>query len=497
MRGLERTLAAAADRVVVTSRALAAKHAAHEPLLLPNAVDYEHFARAGEAPGRWASVLRRARDRVARRLGLARPVLGYYGAIANWFDADLIVRAAAARPRWQFVLIGRTDPAIRGALEGCRNVRLVAETPYGELPVHLAGFDVCLIPFVVDDLVRATNPVKFFEYLAAAKPVVAARMPELSPFAGDCFLYEGLDEFLSQVERALAAADPARVEARRAIARANTWEARVDGLRGALRGLHPRASVIVVTHGLLETTRACVQSLLDRTAYGDWELIVVDNHSTDSTPDYLRALAREHPFVRIVLNDTNRGFAAANNQGIRIARGEFIVLLNNDTLVTHGWLGRLLRHLDAPGVGMVGPVTNFAGNEARIDTDYPDVAGMDAFADRYTRARLGRVFDIPMLAMFCVAMRRSLVDRVGLLDERYEVGMFEDDDFARSVKTLGQRVVCAEDVFIHHVGRATFGQLPPETFQRIFDANRRRFEEKWGAPWIPHRYRETAAPPSA
>jgi len=215
-------------------------------------------------------------------------------------------------------------------------------------------------------------------------------------------------------------------------------------------------------------------------------VIVVDDGSSDLTPSLLAGYG---PRIRVIRHESALGFAAACNSGAAAAAHELIVLLNNDTVVTHGWLGRLLHHLGDPTVGMVGPVTNWAGNEARVVTDYHDAESMEAFADRYTRAHAGRVFDIPMLAMFCVAMRRSLIDRVGLLDERYEIGMFEDDDFARSVKAAGYRVVCAEDVFVHHVGRGTFGRLEAETYERIFEANRKRFEAKWGEPWIPHRYR--------
>ena len=477
MLELERALAARADQITASSLILAQKHAAGKPLLVPNAADYAHFS-AAMGP-------------TVRPDGTG-PVLGYYGAISHWFDGDLIAGAAAARPDWRFVLIGRADPGMRATLDGLPNVRLLGELPYGELPAHLAAFDACLIPFVVDDLTRATSPVKFFEYLAAGKPVVASRMPELLSFSGACFLYEGLPEFLGQVDRALAEKDdPARVEARRAIARANTWEARVAVLRRSFQHLYPRASVIVVTYNNLEMTRACVESMFEKTAYADWELIVVDNDSSDGTPDFLRSLSERRPSVRIVLNGTNRGFAAASNQGVRIATGQFVVFLNNDTVVTQGWLGRLLRHLGDPGVGMVGPVTNNIGNEAKIEAAYADMSDMEPFADTYTRQHTGRVFDIAVLALFCAAIGRALLDEVGMLDERYEIGMFEDDDLSRSVRARGYRVICAEDVFVHHVGRAAFRQLDAEVYQGIFDSNRKRYEEKWGEPWAPHRYRRS------
>src|SRR5262249_42979253 len=155
--------------------------------------------------------------------------------------------------------------------------------------------------------------------------------------------------------------------------------------------------------------RLCIDSIFRNTLWPDFELIVVDNGSTDGTRQYLQQVAQLHGNVKLILNDTNQGFAGGDKHGIPRAAGEDVVLLNNDTVVTRGWLGRLIRHLERdPRVGMVGPVTNSIGNEARVEVDYTSLEEMEAFAQRCAREDAGQSFDIKVLALFCAAVRRRL-----------------------------------------------------------------------------------------
>jgi hypothetical protein len=173
-----------------------------------------------------------------------------------------------------------------------------------------------------------------------------------------------------------------------------------------------------------------------------------------------------------------------------MATGDVLVLLNNDTLVPRGWLTRLVRHLNDPDIGLVGPVTNRIGNEAQIEVSYRTYAEFVRFARDYTQAHEGKDSKIRMLAMFCTAMRRDMYERIGPLDERFEVGLLEDDDYSMRIHAAGYRVVCAEDVFVHHFGEASFGKLfSTGEYGQLLRANRRRFEEKWGAPWKPYQRR--------
>ncbi len=260
------------------------------------------------------------------------------------------------------------------------------------------------------------------------------------------------------------------------------------------RTVSPRVSIIVITRDNLVFSKLCLESVLANTDYPDYELIVVDNGSGKELLSYLGQLTDRYPFIRLVRNETNRGFAAANNQGLALATGDRFVLLNNDTIVPRGWLTRLVRHLDDPQVGAVGPVTNRASNEAQIETSYRTYAEFERFAREYTDGRARVRFEIPMLTMFCFAIRRETHERVGPLDEQYHIAMFEDDDYAMRLRSGGYRLICAEDVFVHHFGGVSLGSLLTSgQCQELLKANRGRFQRKWGVEWQPHRRRPGSA----
>jgi GT2 family glycosyltransferase len=247
------------------------------------------------------------------------------------------------------------------------------------------------------------------------------------------------------------------------------------------------ASIVVVTHDNLVFTRLCLESVLANTAADDFELIVVDNGSKDGTQAYLSRLSERHARVRAILNGSNLGFAPACNQGLVLARGDDLVLLNNDTMVPPGWLGRLQRHLRNPEVGLAGPVTNRIGTESEIDVDYATWGEFLAFAEGLAERQAGKWLEIRTLAMFCLAMRRQTYLQLGPLDERYEVGLLEDDDYADRARGAGYQLRCIEDAIVHHFGEASFGKLVPSgDHARILAANKDRYREKWGHAWEPY-----------
>jgi GT2 family glycosyltransferase len=260
--------------------------------------------------------------------------------------------------------------------------------------------------------------------------------------------------------------------------------AEAEGRPAHEAGGPPVCSIVIVTHGALPLTKLCLESVLAAAPRPAFEVVIVDNGSVDGTVEYLGALVARDPRAHVVLNPDNRGFPAGCNQGLALARGRYLVLLNNDTMVPPGWLGRLLAPLGDEQVGLAGPVTNRIGNEAEVPTDYVSWGGFLREASARADGHAGQVSDLSTVTMFCLAMRRDVHERLGPLDEGYSTGLLEDDDYSMRARQAGYRLVCAEDVLIHHFGEGSFGDLYPSGERsRLLDHNRQRFEERWGEPW--------------
>ena len=477
---IEKEMLCSADLVTVTSSWLEDFARKHNPsvALVRNAAEYRHFV---------------TRPEQVYKDGKGRRIIGYYGAIAEWFDIDLVRTIALEHPDCLILLVGNDTVGAQKVLADLPNVEFTGEVPYATLPFYLHAFDVCLLPFKVIPLTLATNPVKVYEYLAAGKPVVCVDLPEVGQFGDLVSRACSTDDFVALVGASLqesgVLAEQKSAERRR-FASEQTWCHRGAELATALKAVRmPRVSVIILTFNNLDLTRACLDSVLERSDYPNLEVIVVDNASSDGTSAYLEDFARRHPDVRVVLNRENLGFAAGNNVGLSIATGDYLVVLNNDTVVTQGWVMTLLRHFqNDPSLGIVGPVTNNIGNEARIETRYQSIAEMPGEALRYTLANMGKTYPMRTAAFFCVMFPRSVYELCGPICEDYGRGFFEDDDYCRRVESIGKRVVCVDDVFIHHHLSASFNKLKDSERQELFRQNKEVYEKKWGA-WVPHSYR--------
>lgn len=471
-----------ADLTIVTSDFLvdfAQKAGAKKVALIRNAGEFHHFHQAV----------------TQLSLQTKAKVIGYYGAIAEWFNPDIIEALSRKFPSAHIELIGDDSAKVRDRLSHCTNVRFHGEKPYAELPQWLQKFDVCLIPFQITPLTLATNPVKVYEYLSAGKPVVGSDLPELAQFGDLVYRATSTEEFVKCVEVALAETGQKAqdLHARRIdFAKGQTWHERAQALLAVTEDekLEPLTSAVVISYNQWHLTERCLQSIVDHSDTEALEVIVVDNASVDETPHRLQNWAQQDPERRkVILNQDNRGFGPAVNQGLAQASGDYLIILNNDIIVGPGWIRGLRRHLEAnTQLGILCPVTNNIGNEAQVALHGSTPAEVFESARHYNLARVGKLLPLSIAAFFCVMIPRHVYVKLGGLDEQFVPGFFEDDDYCLRIKDLGLSVGCAEDVFVYHELSASFDKVSTSRRQAIFERNKALFEKKWG-PWQPHVYR--------
>ncbi len=211
-------------------------------------------------------------------------------------------------------------------------------------------------------------------------------------------------------------------------------------------------SIVMLTFNQLDLSKKCLDSLERFTAV-PYELIIVDNGSNDGTVDFLNQYRSGKKNVRCIFNSENLAFSKANNQGIREAKGEYILLLNNDVILTGGWLKRMQKCLEISNrVGAAGPCTNVASGPQKISPGYEDLSELQNYSCAFAIKNAGRWINCHRLNAFCFIIKREVVEQVGLLDERFGPGGFEDYDYCLRIRQAGYKIMLAGDVYVHHIG---------------------------------------------
>jgi len=228
------------------------------------------------------------------------------------------------------------------------------------------------------------------------------------------------------------------------------------------------ASIIIPVYNKLKYTKLCLQSLGDSLDEFT-EIVVIDNGSTDGTVEYLRGLEG----ISVIRNETNLGCAGAWNQGVNGTHSEWVVILNNDVILSRGWLNGLIEYAEESGADVVSP----AIREGKYNYDIGEYAG--EFIRRMAHvSRSGEAHGI------CFLVRRRVFETIGLFDENFRIGQFEDTDFFRRANAAGFRLAITGRSFIHHFGSMTqksFGQKKKE--KPYAAENRAYYRRKWRLTW--------------
>lgn len=220
-------------------------------------------------------------------------------------------------------------------------------------------------------------------------------------------------------------------------------------------------TIIIPCFNTVKYTRFCVDSILAYTTT-PYELILIDNGSADGTARYFQQLkktivvANENNLKRfeVILSKTNLGVAAALNRGIRISRGRYICYLNNDVIVTKGWLEGLIRCAKSDKkIGVAGCSSNPGTNERLFFTGCPMYKSMEDIqrtAIAVSMVRKDVYIDVELVHGLCMFIKRELINKIGLFDERFYPCGREDIDYVVRAKRAGYRAVDAMDVYVFH-----------------------------------------------
>ena len=472
----EKFLDETSDQIAVTSELLLTKKTSEKNVLKPikvirNGVDSRRFS--------------------IRQKSEPKFIVGYFGALAEWFDLELMEWLVSVNQNIKFEIIGLvSNYEISSQLGKYKNVVFYGEVPNRDLPKLVAGWGAGLIPFKLSPLILATNPVKMYEYSSMGIPTVASDIPEVRLISTELrgvFTSKSRGEFNTNLHLALNLSNQEREELR-IWGRKQDWSERAADIL-ELSSVLPKVSVVVLMWNQGLMTLRCLISIIERSDYPNLQIICVDNGSEPEESAIVTNWLKTAPVqdIKYIRNSENLGFAAGNNIGLREATGDYLVILNNDTEVTPGWIWRSLKHFYRnSNLGILGPSTNNCGNQARVKLRGNPNDWLSEVVPRFN-FRTPYLMEVNTVAFFCVFLPRKVFERVGVISTEYGRGYFEDDDYCRRVQSLGYKIGIARDIFVHHKMGASFDLLEDSEKTRLFKENKAKYEAKWGK-WVPHRY---------
>ncbi len=232
--------------------------------------------------------------------------------------------------------------------------------------------------------------------------------------------------------------------------------------------------IVLLVWNHLELTRPCVESLL-RCTEVPARLLIVDNDSNEETKAYLRSVrGTRWVGVEVLTNRSNEGYVGGMNRGMRHATAPFVCLLNNDTLLTPGWLSRMIRAANRfADIGVLNPASNTFGERP------PQGVSLDTYAGLIGNQR-GRLVEVGQCIGFCMLIKRAVIESIGYLDETLDRFFFEDSDYSLRAARAGFRCAVAREAYVWHAEHRSVRALPER--EAIFAANQRRFWARWGKP---------------
>jgi GT2 family glycosyltransferase/glycosyltransferase involved in cell wall biosynthesis len=229
----------------------------------------------------------------------------------------------------------------------------------------------------------------------------------------------------------------------------------------------PSVDVVVCVHNALEELRLCLWSLLAKSERRQ-RLILVNDGSNEATTRFVQAFADRHPAVTLIHREPPHGYTLAANRGLQASRGDYVMLLNSDTVLSAGWLDRMLAYGEAnPEVGILGPLSNAATHQSipRVKHEgewavnpLPDWLTVDGMSLLLERGAPRTDTRLPFLNGFCYVLKRAAIEAIGQFDEeRFATGYCEENDYSHRARAGGFELGVVDDVYVYHAKSRSFG----------------------------------------
>jgi GT2 family glycosyltransferase len=236
--------------------------------------------------------------------------------------------------------------------------------------------------------------------------------------------------------------------------------------------------IVIAVWNLKGYTKNCVESIIENTDY-PYRLILVDNGSLPETRDYLESLKSDqrlkgHDYT-LIRNEENLGATKALNQGLQVSRGDYAMILNNDTIVCKGWLSEMVRIAEfSREIGIVNPNSNNLGLRK------PQWVSLEKFAANLMKKYNGQHMEMATAVGFCYMVKREVINTIGILSEEYGLGNFEETEYSIRAAREGYKSVFAKGSYVWHKEHASFDFI--EDFEEMFEKNQKMFYEMFGKP---------------
>ncbi len=411
-------------------------------IYIPNAVDDELFNphKNYEMP---------------KDLNIGSKTLLYYGSLwGDWFDWELLTNLALKNPDIRINLIGDASSVDKSDMP--ENICFLGLKQQTDLPSYLAYVDYAILPFKTDNIGKYVSPLKLFEYIAMHKKIIATPLPDIIGYPN---LYTGSS--YEQWQKILNNKKKVDIELADDFIKQNNWYTRCltilenlsfKGMKKCPAKFYDNISVVVLNHNNANVIFRCVDTLLKNKERYNYEIIVVDNQSSDGSYEKLLKTYKKEASVKIVAN-TKNGCSSGRNLGVKNASKDYIVFLDSDEWVLHKyWLDNYIDiYLTAHNVGAIAWGAgwfNDYGHSYRF---------VDNYDYRYMPPLIQARCDIGYLATCGFLISKKLFNEIEGFDEAYDPTCYEDTDLALKVRNSGKEIYYSAHLGVGHLPHQTTG----------------------------------------